>query len=246
MIKYSATKLNTYKMCPYRYYLTYIKKTPVPQVDAFVFGDAVHKVLQDFQNWAKMNKNVNEYHKKAKEITEQRMKLISNDIMYNIGITYPYVYSNYIKEYIDFFIEKRIYEKSYETEKTLQVMLGDICLVGAIDLFIVPDVIIDFKTSKYIPSINKLIDEYQTRIYSLVVPQEINMMYIYLRKPLKVRSMIISTPNDIIKRDIIQYIKLIEQSKQWYKKYDACKLCPFIKTCRTQKDDQSNDNLLLV
>lgn len=235
MIRYSATKLNTYKMCPFRYYLTYILKLPTPTMPAFMFGDAVHKALQDFQNWAKSNKTISMYHDKAREILQQRLTPISADDMYEVGITKPFVYDYYVAEYIDYFIEKRIYERVYETEKALQLEFGDIKLTGSIDLFISPDIIIDFKTSKYVPSVAKLVDEFQTRIYSLTVPHEVNMMYIYLRKPMKIRSMVIGTPNNTIQQEILQYSQLIQTAKEWPKKYDMCNLCPFKQDCRSGK-----------
>lgn len=235
MTKYSATKLNIFQMCPYRYYLTYIKKLPIPQLPVFVFGDTIHKSLQDFQNWTKSNSDISKYHAKAQEIVEQRFSTIPTDIMYEVGITKPFIYEYYVKEYVDFFIEKRIYEKSFETEKSLQLKFGDVQLTGAIDLFITPDIIIDLKTSKYVPSVSKLIDEFQTRIYSLVVPHEVNMVYVYLRKPMKIRSMIIGTPNELIQQEIIQYIQIIETTKEWIKKYDSCNLCPFKQQCREEK-----------
>lgn len=243
MIRYSATKLNTFKMCPYRYYLTYIKKLPTPQLAVFAFGDTVHKSLQDFQNWAKSNPDTSKYHEKAREIVDQRFSTIPADTMYEVGITKPFVYEYYVEEYVNYFIEKHIYEKSYETEKPLQLEFGDIKLTGSIDLFIVPDVIIDFKTSKYVPSVSKLIDEFQTRIYSLTVPHEVNMMYIYLRKPMKIRSMVIGTPNEAIQQEIMQYAQMIQTAKEWPKKYDMCNLCPFKQQCRGGKIKDDGETL---
>lgn len=235
MIRYSATKLNTYKMCPFRYYLTYILKKPTPTMASFLFGDAVHKSLQDFQNWAKSNKTISMYHDKAREILLQRLDPISSEDMYDVGITKPFVYDYYVAEYIDYFIEKHIYERSYETEKALQIEFGDIRLTGSIDLFVSPDIIIDFKTSKYVPSTEKLIDEFQTRIYSLTVPRTVTMMYIYLRRPMQIRSMTIGTSNDVIQQEILQYTQLIQAATEWPKKYDSCNLCPFKQDCRSGK-----------
>jgi CRISPR/Cas system-associated exonuclease Cas4 (RecB family) len=83
------TMVNTYKSCPYKYYLLFVKKVPTEETLDISEGKIFHKITCDFYD--KINKDV-----LLNIDIEQYFRQIITDLMKDYTITKTFLYENFI------------------------------------------------------------------------------------------------------------------------------------------------------
>jgi CRISPR/Cas system-associated exonuclease Cas4 (RecB family) len=233
MAKFSASAIDIFLECPYRYYLGYIQKVPSVQTAPLLFGDKVHKAKEDFHKWILANHPPVEYFEQYMHtVVDKRCKEIPQHIFDEQKIQAHEVYDKFFAEYLNFFIFNKLYEKQIVPEYWFSLPLApDILLRGAVDLWVKPDIVIDFKTSKFAPQVKDLINKTQSKVYSLITEGPTTFIYLYTRNPMQMRQMQISTPKQEIRNDLIQTCRFIMGTTNYEKTYRNCDWCPYKETC---------------
>jgi hypothetical protein len=216
-----------------RYKFSYIDKIKVGQTAPLLFGDRIHKAFDDFHRWVGTQRpDASLLEPKLKEICAQRISDLGQEVFDHTKIPREDVYDTYCAEYLKFFIDNQIHQRGFSPENHFDLQLTkDFSLRGSIDLYIYPDILIDFKTSKHPSSMAELIRAFQTRIYALTVPDNATFMYLYVRKPFTVRTINIGTPNTQIRDDMIQTMNYILNTTEYHKTYKNCNWCAFKAHC---------------
>jgi CRISPR/Cas system-associated exonuclease Cas4 (RecB family) len=258
--KVSATKLDTFTSCPYRYYIKYIqnlsdqeKKTPAMQ-----YGLMIHEILKDFNAWIRQNslpgdpKEIQRItYNKIMDIIYSKFNKYSDTI--NKFITPFNVYKDHIALYLDnFFFPQSIYTKNFEEEKEFNITIEDISntisksklsplvekykhviLTGKIDLIVFPDIIVDFKTQAKKSFRKMFISNFQTIFYTLIYPRDITFIYMFLWKKYETATLHLSSETRADKLNhVVSIIDNIENSGNFNKHKNACKTCVFKHICK--------------
>lgn len=163
---FSYSRIDTYKMCPSKYFYTYIQKEPRLFGEAAVLGNIVHTVLE-------LNVSSTEtldYEKLQKEYTEQRGSYdpdnkINNDLIQAGNEILNEFYDQYANTMFD------VLHKEYG----FQFVLGSYLISGYIDRV---DTfgdnaikIIDYKTGKWEISPKDIPSNLQLGIYAVAMDQ---------------------------------------------------------------------------
>lgn len=238
MIHLSATKLATYKECPHKYWLNYVKQSKKSIAPALRFGTLIHKMAEDFHKWANVNKD--KFNSalaivKAKEICDQRLEHYKNKYARDLiilGYDKLDIYNMFLDEYITYFVTNNLIQKKFVPEQSFSAPMGKYLLKGKIDLFIDPNIVIDFKTGATVPDTSTLSNSLQVKFYSIIRNEPMAFSYIYLKRPMVIKSFSVARPNEQIIKEIIKQAEPIVQARQFPKTHNNCEYCNFRFTCR--------------
>ena len=237
LIQLSATKMRSFSDCQYKYYLTYIIHAKQNMAPHLRFGILIHKMMEDFHRWANDNKNRFEpamARIKMKEICARRKQHyieVYPDHIERLGLKDIDLFDLYLNDYTEYFIENELIKREFYPEFSISVRHGKYLLRGKIDIFMEPNVVIDFKTGE-IPKEDNMKKNIQLSFYSLIRSDNIHFSYIYLKKPMVIKSFSINRPNPHIMDDIVRAAAPMLQAKSFTKNYSACTYCSFRFICR--------------
>lgn len=165
LIDFSYSRIDTYKMCPAKYFYSYISKEPRQFAPAAVLGNIVHEV---FENLVDNNKdlNIDKLHQGYQETIPNwdPEGLISADLL-DAGATI-------IDEFYD--LNKDIDFQVHAKELGFEMILGSYVVRGYIDRIDVVDdtvKIIDYKTGKWEVPNKEVPNNLQLGIYALAASQ---------------------------------------------------------------------------
>ena len=238
MIHLSASKIRAFDDCPEKFRYQYVKKAKQFMAPATRFGILIHKIFEDFHRWTISNKD-----KYSEELARIKMKNIFAQRLAQYNEIYPShiaklgfvgvdLFNLYIQEYLDYFLENKLYTRIFHPEKNLIVTAGDYQLRGKIDLFIEPNVVIDFKSGEHEKSGAELLKNLQVNFYSLVTSQPISFSYFFVKRPMEVRSFSVNKPRDIAIGEIIHSAQGMLRARQFPKKKTFCAWCPYRFDCQ--------------
>lgn len=140
---FSYSRIDTYKMCPSKYFYTYIQKEPRTFNNAAVLGNIVHSVLEEC-----LDNNINlDQDLLQKEYIKQKQ---SYDPTGNIPEDLVYVGEEILNEFYDKHSDEKF--SIYEKEFGFSFVIGNYSINGFIDRIDIYDEetinIIDYKTRK--------------------------------------------------------------------------------------------------
>jgi len=238
MEQLSYTALSTYEQCPLKYKFNYIDKmSEIYHRDRsyFSFGETLHTVLTKFFQ--------------IKDINKRTLGVLHSLLREN-WISKGYDNPNEEFEYYN--IASSILEKFYESNdiKIQPLYLNDFfciplesfILTGRIDrIDILSDKneieIIDYKTGKFLPDYNEIIDDKQLLVYSLAVLKKYHILskkasFLYLYHNKKISIYPTREQIDNIKKYIVElYYKIKQETKFLPKESKFCRTCDYLVIC---------------
>ncbi len=159
--EFSYSRIDTYEMCPSKYFFSYIKKEPKQFSEPAVLGNIVHSVLEDLvsdQKPLSLEEMKDVYEVKKQEYDPQNK--ISKDLI-SVG-------NIIIEEFYDS-NEGRLFDV-YDKEMSFQFVIGNYSIIGYIDrVDVVGDnvYIVDYKTGKREVAAKDVHNNLQLGIYAL-------------------------------------------------------------------------------
>lgn len=244
-MRLSASKVDLYNNCPRKYYYQYITK-PIKFIDTqpLVFGNIVHKLLEEF------HKNYLQYKDKKYCIIEAlkivvkdsylrdnlKLKIISKkdiEAIKHIALAYLTKYSDINNVYV--------------LEKSFEVKINDITISGRIDRVDKSDSfikVVDYKTSRNIYTKEEITDSIQLPTYVLWAKQEfgndikIFSEYIFVKHLFNNKGVVHYNVNNEVLDNCIKTYESVAQNienKKFdkNKKFKWCgKWCQYEKFCR--------------
>lgn len=165
LTEFSYSRIDTYEMCPSKYFFSYIKREPRQFGEAAVLGNIVHAVLEDVVSNTKVlsfdeMKYKYEEHKQSLDPDSQ----ISNSLI-SVG-------HEIIEEFYDS-NEGKLFDV-YEKEMGFKFVIGNYLIIGFIDrIDVVGDEvrILDYKTGKREVAAKDVHNNLQLGIYALAASQ---------------------------------------------------------------------------
>jgi len=202
------------------------------------FGIFIHKIFEDFHKWTVANKN--NYSEelariKMREIFSQRLSQYRERYplhIHKLGYDTVDIYDLYIQEYLDYFLTNKLYTRNIHPEKNFNIITGKYQLNGKIDLFIEPNIVIDFKSGEHETDTDKLVKNMQLNFYSLVTSMPVDFSYIFVKRPIEFRSFRLNKPREKVMAEIINSSRQLLQAKVFPKKEKMCNYCPYRFECK--------------
>ena len=250
--KVSATKIEQWLTCPYGYHLKYVKSKKGGATRGMVFGNIVHKICEDLNRWMNTQTFIEDdpdmFKKlmtKAQYITAQRNKSKQKQ-------TPAYIILNvYIRPYIKWVVDNKIYMRDLEPEKNFAVPIEDIAetlpkeklhvewekyrkikITGKIDLHLPPNIVLDFKTQDPLTFAKSWTNNFQVILYTLIFDRDMDFIYMFLNKSFKIKLLGISKEGRIEKfNKLIEVIHSIETAKSYTRRDKACSKCLYKNLC---------------
>jgi len=241
-ISYSA--LETYNRCPAKYKFQYLDRIKVPEKPELYFGSLIHEVVQ--------------YALKKDPIMPSRDELLEylknqwRDEVFENG-TQAKQYFDWGKQMLDKFHagHKPGLRNIVCVEKRFQIPVGEHILSGMIDrvdkLPIGAYEVIDYKTSKQLPSQEEVNRDKQLCIYHLAVEnlwpeaKDIRLTLYYLKHDSKITTK--RRPDEVeqIKEEIIKTAEKIAKETEWRPKRNSfCDYCEYSHLCPLMKQKVSD------
>lgn len=166
LTEFSYSRIDTYEMCPSKYFFSYIKKEPRQFNEPAVLGNIVHAVLEDLVSNEKplsLEEMQASYEVKRQEYDPT--KIISNDLI-SVG-------NVIIEEFYDS-NEGKLFDV-YDKEMSFNFVIGNYSIIGYIDrIDVVGDevFIVDYKTGKREVAAKDVHKNLQLGIYALAASTE--------------------------------------------------------------------------
>jgi RecB family exonuclease len=235
LTEFSYSRIDTYEMCPSKYFFSYIKREPRQFGEAAVLGNIVHAVLEDVVSDTNVlsideMKVKYEEHKNSFDPKSQ----ISNSLI-SVG-------SEIIEEFYDL-NEGKLFDV-FEKEMGFKFVIGNYLIIGFIDrVDIIGDSvhIVDYKTGKREVAAKDVHSNLQMGIYALAAShffpgKEITASLHYLRTN-RLKSHTYSSEDlDLIKVNLIKRINKIMDDQNFLptKNERFCSFCDHAKSgaCR--------------
>lgn len=208
-IKLSATRISSFLECKQKYWFNYVEHLPKVESPAFRLGLACHESLElAGQIWMK-KKDPHEFTKaETKKIIEKYREISAREGIMDMGI-----YKEGLK-----LVKNRLSKFNQGKIVGLEIKFGfrggedirtkdGVPLMGAIDKVVEIDeetlLIVDYKTSKTMPTADQLKDDTQLSIYDLVAS----------KKWPKYKRIILSL--DMLKHDMIYSYRTVEEREEF-------------------------------
>ena len=238
MTAVSASMIDIFDDCPYRYKLSYLDRIKTAQTPHLLFGDLVHRILEQFNIKARTIRSSEDtlqekYKDLMFEIGETFFKDVDSSLFEKVKYTKLDTYNVMLFGYVKFFVEKKLYERAYECEKNFLIDLTpNIKLRGKIDLWISPNILIDFKTSREPTPTEKLQYAPQTLIYSLTLRNEpVKFAYLYLKHLDQIKAFQIAQDKSSIEAALVKKIRWMLSQTFFEKRGKFCAFCPYKRYC---------------
>jgi RecB family exonuclease len=161
LTEFSYSRIDTYEMCPSKYFFSYIKKEPRQFGEAAVLGNIIHSVLEDLVSKDKplsLDEMKSSY--EVKKVDYDPTGLISADLI-AAG-------NQIIEEFYDVNQDKLF--DVYDKEMSFNFIIGNYMMIGYIDrVDVVGDevFIVDYKTGKREVAAKDVANNLQLGIYAL-------------------------------------------------------------------------------
>lgn len=136
--KVSATKLESFVSCPYKYYLKYIRRTDrrAPATTHMIFGILIHKVLEEFIRYVTSKPLNPDIAKMRVDLQQEMYRLLllkSRELLQNhpklfqyLNLTVDMIYNNYLFTYIDWFFSNQLYSQRLSAEREFNIPILDV------------------------------------------------------------------------------------------------------------------------
>jgi ATP-dependent helicase/DNAse subunit B len=209
LVDFSYSRLDTYGMCPSKYFYSYIQKEPRTSNDAALLGNIVHSVLEECVDKGK-ELDIDELH------TEYEKQKTNYDPESNIPEELISVGTDILNEFYDKHSGEDI--DIYDKELGFSFVIGTYVINGYIDRIDVYDEntinIIDYKTGKWEVAQKNIKDNLQLGIYaiamSLLFPDKnIRAELYYLRSGKRKAHLFTQEDIENAKASLIQKIQKI-------------------------------------
>lgn len=180
LTEFSYSRIDTYDMCPSKYFFSYIKREPRQFGEAAVLGNIIHSVLEDLvSNEKPLSIDEMKASYEVKKTDYDPEGLISESLI-NAG-------TQIIEEFYDINQDKLF--DVYDKEMSFNFIIGNYSIIGYIDRVDVIDNnvhIIDYKTGKREVAAKDVANNLQLGIYALAASmafpgKEITASLHYLR-----------------------------------------------------------------
>ena len=162
----SATQLDIYNQCPYKFWLEHMLKldcvsTESYEIPASSWGIFIHNILNSFNLWILKNTTTSKQNalKKLKEITNQKFSELKSPNLFWITKYKNLQNANnspsILETIIDIYFSNDLLKTLYKTEKKYTKTLNKTTIKGTIDaIFETPfgPVVVDYKTGKTLAS----------------------------------------------------------------------------------------------
>lgn len=236
--EFSYSRIDTYEMCPSKYFFSYIKREPRQFGEAAVLGNIVHAVLEDVVS-SSLPLSINEMRTKYEEHTKNLdpNSQISNSLI-SVG-------TEIIEEFYDL-NEGKLFDV-FEKEMGFKFVIGNYLIIGFIDrVDIVGDSvkIVDYKTGKREVAAKDVHENLQLGIYALAAShlfpnKEITAALHYLRTN-RIKSHTYSKEDlENVKENLIKKINIIMNDQNFLptKNERFCSFCDHAKSgaCRNRR-----------
>ena len=163
---FSYSRIDTYDMCPSKYFFSYIKKEPRQFGEAAVLGNIIHSVLEDLvSNEKPLSLDEMKSSYEVKKVDYDPQGWISKNLI-DAG-------TQIIEEFYDINQDK-IFDV-YEKEMSFNFIIGNYSIIGYIDRVDVTDdkvFIVDYKTGKREVAAKDVANNLQMGIYALAASIE--------------------------------------------------------------------------
>ena len=269
----SASRMKIWDRCKFRFYKEYIENNSASfdeseDVDSlddsvsvseeiqFTFGTIVHGAIEDF--WKCEKRNI----KSFLECYENRWV--------NHGLSDRYYYElgrEMIKDYFRYLIKDAPKRKHIASEASFDFKIGDARIVGRID-----DIfyrgngvyeIIDYKTSKWLPSQDEIDWDIQLALYDVAFHEDENLKKLWVdgKKPKAIlltmhflRHYPLNTEYTKAERENTKrYVEVTHKQMQLFKKEqfvatlnNLCVFCPVKNECPAYKDAVENGSIKFI
>jgi DNA helicase-2/ATP-dependent DNA helicase PcrA len=234
---FSYTQLESYKRCPLQYKYYYVLNLPTPPNAPSVFGETIHKTLNNFYQIYKKNKDAGE--KEILEIYFKNWKPIGF-LSKQHENKYKKTGEKILLEYLKKFHNKNLDILFLEIPFKIKIK-EDIFLTGKIDRIDKINEnkveIIDYKTGKK-PEEKEIKKDPQLSIYALAVnklykkkPEDIILTYYYLEKQEKISFQKNQDDIEKITKEILQTVEEIKSNDYYPQPGKYCDFCPFRIIC---------------
>ena len=256
----SATKLETFVVCPYSYFLKYVKRKVKKgfRTQGMTFGLLIHKILEEFHKaMATISLPTEDavlrqiIYLKAKEKTIELVN-IYNARYKNSRQNAAFVFNFCINPFVVYYVNNKLYLRSPEPEKTFSKTLQeiantldvnkltpgwekfkDIVAVGKMDLYVAPDLIFDYKVQDPKNFQKDLIDNFQTLLYTLIFESDMTFIYLFINKTIIPKAVMISKEGRADKFNrIIEILKLLDDATSFKKNPKSCAECILKSICK--------------
>lgn len=238
LTEFSYSRIDTYEMCPSKYFFSYIKREPRQFGEAAVLGNIVHAVLEDVVS----STDTLSFDDMKSKYQEHTLSLDPNS---QISKSLISVGHEIIEEFYDT-NEGKLFDV-FEKEMGFKFIIGNYLIIGFIDrVDVVGDSvhIVDYKTGKREVAAKDVHSNLQLGIYALAAShffpgKEITASLHYLRTN-RLKSHTYSNEDlDLIKSNLIKRINNIMSDQNFLptKNERFCSFCDHAKSgaCRNRR-----------
>lgn len=161
LTEFSYSRIDTYDMCPSKYFFSYIKKEPRQFNEPAVLGNIIHSVLEDLvssENVLSLDEMKQKY--EEKKVEYDPTGIIQGDLL-NAG--------DYILEEFYDANQNKLFDV-YDKEMGFNFIIGNYSIIGYIDRVDVTESdvhIVDYKTGKREVALKDIATNLQLGIYAL-------------------------------------------------------------------------------
>lgn len=269
IIKTSYSALDTFKQCPLKYKFQVVDKIKVPKLKEAVFGNKIHSALQFFHSKQPISPTLDELLNYLKDIWESKVFSGEEDMIYFSEAI------KILKNYYEYYLRNKDKFTVLDTETRFEVLLenpkdkeGKCLLAGIVDRIDKTSdgniEIIDYKTTKRLPSQEDINHSLQLSLYCLGIinrwPQfiknsveNIKLTFYYLKHQEKITTHRTKEQLDRIQEQVWEKLAQIEKSDFQPLPSALCDWCGYRKICPMWKhlykeqmsiDDQQIKNIV--
>ena len=136
--KLSATKLESFVICPYRYYLKYVRRSlkSAPATIHMVFGILIHKVLENFIEYVTKSTLPEDGNLLKFDLLNQLLRIFKQRIeefkgrypraLAQLNMNEDYIFENYIETFFQWFMSYQLYTKNLRAEVEFSIPLLEV------------------------------------------------------------------------------------------------------------------------
>lgn len=246
-MKISYSSFNTFNLCPLKFKLGYIDRIKTPEKPEFFFGSLIHEVVQNALRQDPIIPTADELLKYYRDHFHPEVFKTELDAKQYLELG-----EKMIRHFHD--NHKPALRNIMAIEKRFQIPLNDKhILSGVIDrvdkLPIGAFEVIDYKTSKKLPSQGEVDKDKQLCTYNLAIEtlwpdaKDIRLTLYFLKHNEQISTTRRGDEVEAIKEELIQTAENIEHEENWKPKQNPlCDWCEYGNLCPLQKHKFQNQN----